>query len=80
MFPVQATKTLVVGRKQGDSNFVHTCLRTQLMMELNQKLTKKMFNAGCLRGGNIPTYVRTWRLKWGEGVCSKGTYFRELTV
>ena len=31
---------LAVAKKQGDSNFVHTCLRTQSTMEL-QKLTKR---------------------------------------
>ena len=35
-FPVWATKTLAVARKQGDSNFVGTCLGTQLTTELNQ--------------------------------------------
>ena len=24
------------------------------------------------------TFVRTWKLKRGEGVCSKGAYFQEL--
>ena len=37
---MQATKTLAVARKHGDSNVVRTCLRTQLTTELNQKLTK----------------------------------------
>ena len=59
-FPVRATKTLAVARKQGKSNFVCTCLRAQSMTELNQKLTKhsqKMLDKG--RGGGN-TYVRTW--------------------
>ena len=37
---MRAAKTLAVARKQGDSNVVRTCLRTQLTTELNQKLTK----------------------------------------
>ena len=37
---MRAVKTLAVARKQGDSNVVRTCLRTQLTTELNQKLTK----------------------------------------
>ena len=31
-------------------------------------------------GGGQNTYVRIWGLKRGEGVCSKGAYFQELTV
>ena len=52
------------------------------MTVLNQKLTKyfqKTLDARRLHGGKN-TYVRTWGLKRGEGVCSKGVYFRELTV
>ena len=53
------------------------------MTELNQKLTKhsqKTFDSigAFTRGKN--TYVRTWGLKSGEGVCSKEEYFRELMV
>ena len=78
-FPVQATKTLVMGRKRGDSNFVQMCSRNQSTTELNQKLTKhsqKMLDMGRLHGGKVPM----WGLKRGEGVCLKGAYFRELTV
>ena len=59
-FLVRATKILPVARKQGDSNFVCTCLRTRLTTELNQKLTKhsqKTLDTGHTRGEN--TYVRT---------------------
>ena len=51
-------------------------------MELNQKLTKACredAQYGAFTCGKN-TYVRTWGLKRGEGVCSKGAYFRELTV
>ena len=51
-------------------------------MELNQKLTKAHHEDA--RYGVFTrrknTYVRTWGLKRGEGVCSKGAHFRELMV
>ena len=59
-FSVRATKIIPVARKQGDSNFVCTYLRTRLTTELNQKLTKhsqKTFDTGHTRGEN--TYVIT---------------------
>ena len=43
------------------------------MTELNLKLTKQTHDTG-----RLPIYVRTSGLKKGEGVCSKGAYFREL--
>ena len=58
---------------------VRTCLKTQLTMELNQKLTKnipKTLHEAFTWREN--TYVRTWRLKRGEGICSKGAHFQEL--
>ena len=61
--------------KQSYSNFVCTCLQTQ-SMELSQKLTKSMPRRHLI-------WVVTkciWRLKSAEGVCLKGTYFRERTV
>ena len=45
------------------------------MTELNLKLTKQTHDTG-----RLPIYVRTSGLKRGEGVCSKGAYFRELTI
>ena len=56
VFPVRATKTLAVARKQAESNFVCMCLRAQSMTELNQKLTKhsqKMLDMGHLHRGKI---------------------------
>ena len=52
------------------------------MVELTQKLTKAFpedARYGAFTQGKI-TYVRTWGLKRGEAVCSKGAYFQELTV
>ena len=49
---------------------------------LNQKLTKAYpedTRYGAFTRGKS-TYVRTWGLKRGEGVCSKGEYFRKLMV
>ena len=57
---------------------MRTCLRTT---DLNQKLTKhsqKTLDTGVYMGEN--TYVGTWGLKRGDGVCSKEASFRELTV
>ena len=57
------------------------CLQILLTTELNQKLTKahqEDTQYGVYMQKN--TCVRTWGLKRGEGVCSKGAYFWELTV
>ena len=52
------------------------------MAELNQKLTKAFPEDAQYRAFTLGknTYIRTWGLKRGEGVCLKGAYFRELTV
>ena len=81
-FPVRAVKTLAEASKRGYSILVCVCLQTQSMMELNQKLTKACqedarYGAFTCRKN---TYVRTWGLERGEGICLKGAYFRELTV
>ena len=52
------------------------------MMELNRNFTKSMPRKHSIRGDYTRenTYVRTWGLERGEGVCSKEAYFWELTV
>ena len=50
--------------------------------EANLKLTKysqKTLYTGYLTWGKN-TCVRTWELKRGEGICSRGVYFWELMV
>ena len=68
--PVRATKTLVVARKQGESNFVCTCLRAQSMMELNQKHTKhsqKMLDKGIYTGEKYQCKNLVVIMKEGRG-------------
>ena len=51
------------------------------MMELNQKLTKhsqKTLDTGHLHREKY--LCKNLEVKEGEGVCSKGAYFQELTV
>ena len=48
------------------------------MTGLKQKVSKRMHGYGHLHKGKIAIYVRTWGLKRGEGICSKGAYFQEL--
>ena len=60
---------------------MRTCFRIQLTTELNQKLTKSMPRRHSIRGVYTrEKYRKTLGLKRGEGVCSKGAYFREPTV
>ena len=61
-FLVWAAKTLVVASELGYSNFVCTCLRTQLMTELNQKLTKSMYAryGAFTREKNKKLWVKEW--------------------
>ena len=66
-----------MARKRGDSNLVRTCLRTESMAELHQKLTKdsqKMLNTGRLhRGGHLlegGVFLETY------GICEYTTWNR----
>lgn len=87
-FPVCATKTLAVDRERGYNNFVHMVSNT-IDNELNQKPSKRRRSIpeddtrraqyGVLTWEKN-TYVRTWGLKRGEGVRSKGAYFWEVKV
>ena len=50
-------------------------------MELNQKLHKSMPRRCWIKGiYTREKYLITWALKREEGICSKGVYFREITV
>ena len=73
MFPVRATKTLVEASERGYSSFVCTCLQTQSMMELYQKLSKHPQKILHTMGKYL---WRTWKLKRREDICLKGPYFQ----
>ena len=81
---VQATNTLAMGSKQGYSHLMCmcTCLWSNLMTELNQKCTKSMPRRRLIHGiyTREKYLCKKFRIKEGEGVCSKGPYFWELTV
>ena len=65
------------------SDFVCVCMRTQSMKELNQKLAKSIPTRRSLhftQGKYTDARFRNQGLKKGEGICSKGAYFWELTV
>ena len=65
-----------MARKQGDSNFVRTCLRTQSTTELNQKLTKhsqKTLDTGRLHEGKY--LCKNLGVKEGGGRSLEGGVF-----
>ena len=73
-FLVKETKTLVVASEQGYSNFVRTCLRTQSMTGLNQKLTKSMPRRCSMLGD----YMREKYLYKNLGVKERGRVFAHI--
>ena len=78
--PVQAAKPLAVASRPVNKAIVLLCVFTNtLTTKLNQKLTKADTSYGTFTRRK-KTYVITWGLKRGEGVYSKGAYFRELMV
>ena len=79
--PVRATKFVVVASEAIVILFA-CVLRAQLTTELNQNLTKVCpeDTQSWAFTQEENTYVKTWGLKRGEGVCSKGCIFRNLVI
>ena len=81
-FPVQAAKKLSGGqetRRQQFCAYVFTnsiddTAKPKAHLAFQEDARYGTFTQG------TNTYVRTWGLKRGEGVCSKGAYIREPTV
>ena len=66
-----------MARKRGNSNFVRTCSQTKSTMKLNQKLNE---HSQMPLDTGRKYLCKNLGVNEGEGVCSKGVYFRKLTV
>ena len=67
--PQFSNENLAVTSERGYTDFVCTCIRTQSMMELNQKLTKEDTRCGAFTRAKKHIPMQELGVKEGWGVC-----------